>query len=95
MMVRLLSDDGRIRLNDGSPSFDDGYLRSDVHTRLDDGLPSFGYGGPCVGSRLMLCLANRLGKCKFPPLHGQITVLSANGDDLIGVGGKRGKQQGM
>ena len=32
---------------------------------------------------------------KISPSHGQTTVLTANGDDLIDVGGKRRKQQGM
>ena len=110
MTVRLRLDDGspsfgwlftffwmtvHIRLNDGSPSFG---WRLPSHGRfilvwmlvclrlymvdlgLDEGSVLFGQS---------------LKNMQISPLHGQITVLSANGDGLIGVGGKRGKQQGM
>ena len=109
MTVRLRLDDGSpslgwrftfvwtvdIRLNDGSPSF--GWR-----------LPSL---GRFTLVRMMVCLhldmvdlgldegsalfGQSLKNMQVSPFHGQTTILSANGDDLIDVGGKRGKQQGM
>ena len=109
MTVRLLLDDGspsfgwrftffwtvHIRLNDGSPSFGwrlpsfgcftlvwmTVFLRLDmVDLGLDEGSVLFGQS---------------LKNMRVSPLHGQTTVLRADGDDLIDIGGKRGKQQGM
>ena len=57
------------------------FLRLDmVDLGLDEGSALFGQS---------------LKNMQVSPVHGQTTVLRANGDDLIDVGGKRGKQQRM